>query len=527
MKIEPHKKIHNEKNIVKEITSLRSIRMSEKERTDVWKSIVSRMPVVSPFAQHVITLRSMLSFGTRLVAMVLVLVLGLGSGLTYASEESLPGDFLYPFKVHVSEEIESLSKKDPEERASFATQRAERRLAEVKILVTEGSFDEIKSQEVVANFEKHTKKAKEETQKLSKVRPEKALIVASNFETTLQTNSIILDELKKDTGATEILEQVVSQVKEEKDIASEEKSRIMAHVFYDDSIDEEVRNTVIEEKIEQVESQLALLAESEPVIIVFENEVIAEKIDFQDPVQISRELAKEGKLDEAFTLLHETHYELEKNRVLANLEQEREEIKLALEIESGLSVSDVVEPSVVPNVDVMSAATMMTTTNVDPAVSPDGLWKVIIQETKNDDESYKISYSVMSTLDDSIQYLMFSRKTIGESISSTPPIYIWSSDNAHIAYEKNNKIVILQLLNGEIQTTLDGSLIASVEPFQAWFDINTKQLHYFVQKDGMSVLATHSLFTSESISQPITIEPIQKELIKIEDSLLIKEKVTR
>ncbi len=217
---------YNEKKIAKEISSLRSVRLSEKESKELWTLITSQIPTISPFSRQSFTLRSILSFGTRLVAMVLVLILGLGSGLTYASEESLPGDFLYPFKVHVSEEIQSLSRTDSESRASFATERAERRLSEVKILVTQGSFDEVKSKEAVENFEKHTKKAKEETQKLSKTNPEKALVVASNFETTLQTNSIILEELKKDTGSTKILEDVVSQVQAETVSVSEEKDKI-------------------------------------------------------------------------------------------------------------------------------------------------------------------------------------------------------------------------------------------------------------------------------------------------------------
>lgn len=537
MKKDTNQHAHTENNIVKEITSLRSLRLSQKEHAVVWSSIVSRMPVVSPLSRQ-FTFRSVLSFGTRLVAMVLVLVLGLGSGLSYASEESLPGDFLYPFKVHVSEEIQSLSKKDSEERASFATQRAERRLEEVKILVTEGSFDEIKSKEAVANFEKHTKKAKEETQKLSQDRPGKALIVASNFETTLQTNSIILEELKKDTGSTEVLEQVVSQVQEETVIVSEEKNRIMTQLFHDDSIDEETRNIVIEEKIQQVELQLALEKESESDIqqeVKAESEigilatidasdeketVIAEEV-INDPVMESRALMKEGKLDEAFALLHKTHSDLEKKRVLTKLEKERTEKKLALasEIKSETQLAETIasKSDSVSDASIMSAVSVIEE-DITESISPDGLWKITRQEQKTNEGISGMSYQLVSLSENSVREpLPLTKISHKESIF---PNHIWTSDNAYLVYEQKNidtgniQIIVLRLSNGEIKATLDGSLASSIDPFQASFDTETKELHYFVKKDESVVITTYSLIDPASIKPVLDIkETIKNEVV--------------
>lgn len=518
---------HTENNIAKEIASLRALRLSQKEHTALWSSIVSRMPVISPLAPQ-FTFRSIVSFGTRLVAMVLVLVLGLGSGLSYASEESLPGDFLYPFKVHVSEEIQSLSKKDPEERASFATQRAERRLEEVKILVTEGSFDEVKSKEAVANFEKHTKKAKEETKKLSQDRPEKALIVASNFETTLQTNSIILEELKKDTGSTEILEQVVSQVQEETIIVSEEKDRIMTQLFHDDSITEETRNIVIEEKIEQVELQLALEkeleldikqevnTESEMEILATvdtsnEKEVIIAEEVINDPVMESRALMKEGKLDQAFTLLHKTHSDLEKKRVLTKLEKERTEKKLALEIKSATQPAEMIElkSSIVSDISIMSTMATIEENNIE-SISPDGLWKITRQEEKANESVSEISYQLVSLSEDPMRESLSLTKISNKESGFLN--HIWTSDNAYLVYEQknmhtqNSQVIVLQLSNGEIKATLDGALTSTIDPLQASYDANKKELHYFIKKDESIIITTYSLSTKPTLDVKETVK---------------------
>jgi|GEM_PF-3533428 len=527
MKIDTHKNSHKEEKIVKEINSLRFVRLSQKEHTELWSSIVSRMSIVSPLSHQIITLRSIMSFGARMIAMVLVLVLGLGSGLTYASDDSLPGDFLYPFKVHVSEEVQSLSKKDSEERASFATKRAERRLEEVKILITEGSFDEVKSKEVVSNFEKHIKKVKKETQKLSETLPGKALIVVSNFETALEKNSIILEELKKDTGSTDSLEYVFFQVQEETIAVSEEKDRMIIKVFNDDSINEEARNIVIEEKIQQVKFQLALESElGSDIEISAVNSVEGKEsiIDdnMNDKIMESRELVKEGKLNQAFTLLHNTHSDLEKKRILVKLEKERTEKKFALEMESLVQTSDTIksESDIALETSMISTMVMIEENN-HTSLSPDGLWKIEKQEKKNNDEVYEISYQLVSLSEDTLVKTLFLMKTVEKE--SFIPNHIWTSDSKYLVYEQeeintgNIYITVLQLSNGEIKTTLDGVLFSSVNPFQGSFNVDTKELHYFEQKDESFIMKTYSLV------DVISINPLLKRSREIEKLIEIKE----
>lgn len=75
-----------------------------------------------------------------MVALLLLVVLTTSTAA--ASEGALPGDLLYPIKIHVTEEVRAAIAVDPTAKAAWAIERAERRLDEAAQLDTENRLDD-------------------------------------------------------------------------------------------------------------------------------------------------------------------------------------------------------------------------------------------------------------------------------------------------------------------------------------------------------------------------------------------------
>src|SRR3989344_949142 len=91
----------------------------------------------------------------------LVAVFIAGGGVSLASENSLPGDLLYPVKVYVNEEVRAAFSASAESKAGWEARRAERRLEEAERLAVQGKLDEPTEASVEAAFQKHAKRANE------------------------------------------------------------------------------------------------------------------------------------------------------------------------------------------------------------------------------------------------------------------------------------------------------------------------------------------------------------------------------
>ena len=94
-------------------------------------------------------------------AVTAVLIVMVSGGTVAAAETSLPGDILYPVKVHVTEEVRVALAPTPKARAAIAVERAERRLEEAATLALSGKLtDEVRA-EIDANFERHVEDAED------------------------------------------------------------------------------------------------------------------------------------------------------------------------------------------------------------------------------------------------------------------------------------------------------------------------------------------------------------------------------
>lgn len=124
----------------------------------------------------------------------LLILLGSGAGISFASQESLPSDALYPIKIF-REELVGLTKTTPKEKAEYGIARVETRLAEATVLAKTNKLEPELKQKIADTIAKHVIEVEENTRVIEKVSPEIALETTTKLETSLETNVKALEVL--------------------------------------------------------------------------------------------------------------------------------------------------------------------------------------------------------------------------------------------------------------------------------------------------------------------------------------------
>jgi hypothetical protein len=163
------------------------------EKREIWRIIRRWME-----AQKQASRRLLLGFIPKwslIISLCLVLLL-FGSGISFASDNALPGDVFYPFKLNVSERIASAFLWSKEAQAKWDTDRASERLEEAATLAFRNALDSRKSAVILANFNEHWKDAESSAASLSSSGdlPAASALLAS-LESALQAHQAILKQL--------------------------------------------------------------------------------------------------------------------------------------------------------------------------------------------------------------------------------------------------------------------------------------------------------------------------------------------
>ncbi len=141
------------------------------------------------------------------VASVLMLVLGTGS-LSYAAEYALPGDALYPVKIHVNETVHAALAVNAEAKAEWEAIRAERRVKEATKLAEKGRLTEEKSASLAVAFNTHIAAAHSKIEVMAKAgNRDRAKKVGEKTEAALRKQIIAL----KNNNAVVAMRQYVEQ----------------------------------------------------------------------------------------------------------------------------------------------------------------------------------------------------------------------------------------------------------------------------------------------------------------------------
>ncbi|KKW20007.1 MAG: hypothetical protein UY63_C0003G0020 [Parcubacteria group bacterium GW2011_GWA2_51_10] len=135
----------------------------------------------------------------RFAPLTLGLVLTLGIGTSFAAEGALPGEPLYPVKIHVNERIEYALATSPHAEAKVEATHAIKRLDEAEKLAHAGKLDAKINNEIRESFSNKVEAVDERIQNLKERGDLAASVeVRKGFEKSLAARSRILAELIDD-----------------------------------------------------------------------------------------------------------------------------------------------------------------------------------------------------------------------------------------------------------------------------------------------------------------------------------------
>ena len=160
----------------------------------VEKKSVAKKPtlIMSPYKVVTIPTGFLLRLSAAVSALVLVIV-------PLLADQALPGDKLYAVKVQFNEEVRSTLIFNPYEKVEWETERLNRRIAEAKLLASEGKLTGDVETEVVAAVKEHTEAIQREIEEIRESDVDGAVLASIELSTTLSLQS---DSLQGDGGTT-------------------------------------------------------------------------------------------------------------------------------------------------------------------------------------------------------------------------------------------------------------------------------------------------------------------------------------
>lgn len=182
------------------------------------------------------------------------LMLVSGSGVSFASQNALPGDLSYSWKIQI-EEIKGITKTTPKKKLIYSKERAQIRLTEMKTLLANTATTSEKTAENIAiaskELESHIKDAKDNAiiiaESANDADQKEALIEVKNLETSIASDvrviaALAYNKIDSDTnnGSNTALTDAITKNKDSiteavKDIALPKKSET-------DQLDTDVSN---------------------------------------------------------------------------------------------------------------------------------------------------------------------------------------------------------------------------------------------------------------------------------------------
>lgn len=109
--------------------------------------------------------------------------------VTYIAERSVPGDTLYAIKVGVNEELRSTLARTSYDKVVWETERLNRRIAEARLLASEGKLTEEVEERVALAVRTHSDNARREINVLQQTDREGAALATLKLSTTLDVQS--------------------------------------------------------------------------------------------------------------------------------------------------------------------------------------------------------------------------------------------------------------------------------------------------------------------------------------------------
>lgn len=113
-------------------------------------------------------------------------------GIPFLAEQSVPGDVLYLVKTGINENVQSKFAGSPYEKVAFERNIIERRIAEARLLASEGKLTTDVQQQIAATVKDHATAAQNSLAQLRSSNPDAAAIAAITLDSSLQVQSAVL-----------------------------------------------------------------------------------------------------------------------------------------------------------------------------------------------------------------------------------------------------------------------------------------------------------------------------------------------
>lgn len=130
----------------------------------------------------------------------------IGSSVSFASENAVPGDLLYPVKIHINEQVRGFVAVTPKAKAEWEVHLVERRLEEVEKLAVTPNVPIELQQIAEQNLASYTKEVKNRIAKFEEEKDsEDAIGTASDLSNILSIHEQILTEMSTSASSTVVV----------------------------------------------------------------------------------------------------------------------------------------------------------------------------------------------------------------------------------------------------------------------------------------------------------------------------------
>jgi hypothetical protein len=191
------------KQLNKGIENLKQIKMTALEKDKLLKNIIhpTRENTESIESTYFSWSSMQRFYNNRLVYLMIFvcLVIAMGNGVVLASNNSVPGDLLYPIKVKIVEPVHSALIISPSAKAEYESSLARKRLVEAEKLVETNKLSEEKEQELNLLLENHTlvfNKSIAQYRKKPNSEEEDGNGIVTDFQATMNAHAKVLEIMK-------------------------------------------------------------------------------------------------------------------------------------------------------------------------------------------------------------------------------------------------------------------------------------------------------------------------------------------
>ena len=135
---------------------------------EVLSAYIAEHPVVrnAEDARHIWHNPLLLTKRPMFATIATIVILALSGGTVATAEGSVPGNTLYPIKIHVNEQVRAALTVSPEAKANWEARRAERRLEEVAQLVADNKLSASTSLQLGEQFKRHAERVQERIERM-------------------------------------------------------------------------------------------------------------------------------------------------------------------------------------------------------------------------------------------------------------------------------------------------------------------------------------------------------------------------